>query len=315
MTSARRLALVCSALLVTATGCTTSSSSTGTSQESSSSAAPCKGQAIDLVKDDRLTIATYDPVFAPWFVSNDPGNGQGFESALGFQAAKKMGFDPHRVKWIRLPFEDIAKPSGKTFDLALAEVSITRERAKQVDFSTPYASTRQAVLSTGDGPLAKARTVSDMRTATLGASVQTTSLAAIGKVLKPATKATSFPTIAAATQALNNKKVDGVVVDVPTAEYLAGTQLKDGRLIGTLPGTDEQLGAVLPKGSKLTPCLNRALATLSSDGTISDLKKEWLPRRGKIEELPQGSPSTSAKPSPKSTSAPKPSAKSSSKPD
>lgn len=304
MTSARRCATAGAALVVALTGCTTSG---GGAEDSTSETAPapCGGTGASTVADDRLTIATYDPVFAPWFVSNDPGNGQGFESALGFQAAKRMGFEPHQVRWVRVPFEEIIHPKKSRFDLALAEVSITPDRKKDVQFSTPYTTTRQAVLTHGDGPIAKNDAVNDLRGVRLGASVQTTSMAAIESVIKPSKKPSAFPTIAKAAEALDQQKVDGVVVDVPTAEYLASSRLDGGRLLGVLPGTDEQVGAVLPKGSDLTECLNRALAHLRGSGAIADLEKEWLPAQDALPKLkhggatqtkapPKGSPGTSS---------------------
>ena len=64
-----------------------------------------------------------------------------------------------------------------------------------------------------------------------------------------------------AVQALKNGQIDGIVVDMPTAFYVAGVQLSDGKIVGTLPtkGTKERFGLVLQKGSGLTTCVNRAL--------------------------------------------------------
>lgn len=241
-----------------------------------------------------LTIATYDPVFAPWFVSNEPGNGQGFESALGFQVAKRMGFEPHQVRWVRVPFEQILKPATEPrFDLALAEVSITPERKKHVEFSDPYTSTRQAVVANAEGPIAKKTKVDDLREVALGASVQTTSMEAITSFIKPTKKPTTFPTIARAAKALDEEDVDGLVVDEPTAEYLTSSQLESGTVLGVLPGSTSDVGAVLPKGTDLKPCLNRGLAALRAAGTVADLQQEWLPARGGVHELEPGTAETS----------------------
>ena len=40
--------------------------------------------------------------------------------------------------------------------------------------------------------------------------------------------------------------------------------------------THEQYGAVLQKGSKLTPKINQVLATLTKNGTIGKLQKKWF---------------------------------------
>lgn len=275
--------------------CTTSSSPRETAPSSQASP-PCGGEKVETVDDERLTVATYDPVFAPWYVSNEPGNGQGFESALAFRMAKTMGFPPQRVHWVRIPFEGIVEPDASTFDLALAEVSVTAERKSTVDFSAPYATTKQVVVTTEDSPIAGKRGVNDLRKAKLGAAEQTTSLGAIERVIDPSTRAKSFPTIAAAAKALDERTLDGVVVDGPTAEYISRSQVEGGRLLGRLPGTTEQVAAVLPKGSTLTPCVNRAIAKLDRSGVIADLEKQWLSDPDGVRELSPTSPSDRTSP-------------------
>lgn len=282
-------------MLVALAGC--SSPGAGTPDSSSRTIVkPCGGEAVETLADGRLTIATYDPVFAPWFVSNDPGNGQGFESALGFQLAKRMGFEPHQVRWVRVPFEEILEPTTPRFDLALAEVSITPERKKHVQFSSPYATTRQALVANADGPITKKTKVNDLRSVSLGASVQTTSMEAIRTLIKPTRKPTTYPTIARASEALEEQKVDGVIVDEPTAEYLASSQLESGNLIGVLPDSTADVGAVLPKDTELTSCVNRSLATLRATGKIADLQREWLPSRGGVREIKPGGASEKSTP-------------------
>ncbi len=103
------------------------------------------------------------------------------------------------------------------------------------------------------------------------------------KVVKPSTQAGVFPTNDGAVQALKNKQIDGLVVDVPTAFYMIGAQLDNGVIVGQLPdagGKPEQFGAVLDKGSALTPCVSKAIDALRSDGTLEKLQQEYLANAG-----------------------------------
>ena len=42
------------------------------------------------------------------------------------------------------------------------------------------------------------------------------------------------------------------------------------------PGTPEQFGLVLDKGSPLTACVSQAVTALKNDGTLANLEKQWL---------------------------------------
>ena len=55
-------------------------------------------------------------------------------------------------------------------------------------------------------------------------------------------------------------------------------QIPNATIVGQFPtvGTPEHFGMVLAKGSKLTPCVNKALASLKSDGTLQKIQTEWL---------------------------------------
>ena len=84
-------------------------------------------------------------------------------------------------------------------------------------------------------------------------------------------------------QALNNGQIDGIVVDLPTAYFMAAVQLDDGVIVGQLPqagGEVEQFGAVLDLDSPLTDCVSQAVDTLREDGTLAELEDQWLAQQG-----------------------------------
>ena len=56
----------------------------------STSPYPSLASCLFLGKDETyskgvLTVATDDPVYTPWFVSNTPPNGKGYESAVAYE--------------------------------------------------------------------------------------------------------------------------------------------------------------------------------------------------------------------------------------
>lgn len=245
----------------------------------------CTKESLQTRTPDHLTIAAQQPTYAPWFVGDDPSNGRGYEAALGYRIAQRLGYQPQEVTWVRDDFASIVGPGDKRFDIGLAEASILPARREHVDFSQPYAEVRQAVVTYAGSPVAGTTTRAQLRSAHLGAAQDTTSYAAIAGVIKATTPGTDFPSIIGAGEALTAHTVDGIVADVPTAFYLARGVLDDGEVLGTLPAPAEQIGAVLSKDSSLTPCMSSAIASLKADGTLGRLAEEWLSANEKAPEL------------------------------
>ena len=102
-----------------------------TSSESESPAADeCTPDSMETVADGTLTIATDDPAYEPWFVDNDPTNGQGYESAVAYAIAEQLGYTNEQVTWVTVPFNKVVQPGPKDFDLDVNQVSITEARRK-----------------------------------------------------------------------------------------------------------------------------------------------------------------------------------------
>src|SRR3954453_15911820 len=95
----------------------------------------CPKDRLDLVKSGQLTVGTDKPAFPPYFEDNDPTNGKGFESAVAYAVAQKLGFSKDEVKWTVVPFNSSYAPGPKSFDFDINQISITPARQKAVDFS------------------------------------------------------------------------------------------------------------------------------------------------------------------------------------
>lgn len=242
----------------------------------------CGPAQLQTVREGKLTVATDNPALEPWYAGNDPSSGAGLEAGVAYAVAVQLGYHPHNVVWRRVPFRSIIAAGQKPFDLALDEVTIRPERARNVDFSTAYFSVNQAVLGRREGKFTEAKSLADLRDARLGALAGTTSLAAITGRIKPTTAPTSFASMSEAIEALNTGQVDAIVTDLPTAFEMAGTRVTAGRVIGQLPpqGGEEKFGVVVPKGSAMKGCVDQALTALRKDGTLRHLDDEWTVHRG-----------------------------------
>ncbi len=249
-----------------------------TSSQIASAAATCTPGALSTLTKGTLTIGTDDPAYSPWFDSNTPSNGKGFESAVAYAVAKQLGYPNPKVKWVKASFNSVIQPGKKSFDFDINEVSITPERAKAVDFSTGYYDVAQAVVTIKTSKIAKAKSIKDLAKAKLGAAVGTTSYTTITNLIKPSVKASVYDTNDVATQALINGQIDGLVLDLPTAFYVANAALKNGLIVGQFApkSGSEQFGLVLSKGSSITGCVSKAVDTLRAKGTLKAITKAWL---------------------------------------
>jgi polar amino acid transport system substrate-binding protein len=289
MLSRTPLITLSGAVLVAAAvaGCAPVDDTPSTGMSSSASANPCTKATLATHTPGKLTIGTDNPAYEPWFSDNKPANGKGFESAVAYQVADRLGFSAADVTWTSVTFNGAIAPGPKTFDFDINEFSITPERRNAVDFSSPYYLVRQTVITTKKSKIASAKTLADLTTAKLGAQVGTTSYQAITDVIRPSAAPQVFNTNDDAKAALVNGTIDGLVVDLPTAFYMTGAQLKDGVIVGQLPqvGVPEQFGLVLDKNAKLTGCISQAVDQLRQDGTLAVLEKTWLTESGGAPEL------------------------------
>ncbi|MFD0002777.1 ABC transporter substrate-binding protein [Streptomyces sp. NPDC127178] len=275
----RAVVVATTALLATALGCAPQPEEKATGTPSGSAGNTCAKGELATKTAGKLTIATDEPAYEPWFKDDKPANGEGFESAVAYAVAKQLGYDKSAVVWQSVPFNKAFAPGEKTFDFDINQVSISAERKKAVDFSSGYYDVRQAVIALKGTKAAEAKSVADLKDLKLGAQVGTTSLNYIDDVVKPTRQAAAYAKNDQAKSALKNGQVDAVVVDLPTAFYITAAEVTDATIVGQFEnqgGTPEQFGLVLDKGSALTGCVTDAVDTLRGDGTLGKLEQQWL---------------------------------------
>jgi polar amino acid transport system substrate-binding protein len=240
---------------------------------------PCSKDQLDTLTAGTLTIATGEPAYYPWVLEDAPESGEGFEPAVAYAVAAELGYSANEVVWVRTTFDGAIAPGSKPFDFNLQQFSITEERKQVVDFSSGYYYVTQAIVSAEGSKIAGATSIADLKGAKLGAAVGTTSLTTAETVINPDAEIAVFNDNAAAVQALKNGQIDGLVVDLPTAFYLAAVEIDNGVIVGQLasdPNTPEQFGLLLAKDSAITSCVTQAVDTLRSNGTLSQIEATWL---------------------------------------
>jgi len=239
----------------------------------------CAPASLETLTPGVLTIATGEPAYYPWVIDDAPESGQGFEAAVAYAVAAQLGYDQAAVTWVRTTFDAAIAPGPKTFDINLQQYSITDQRREVVDFSSPYYQANQTIISFKGSKLDGVTTLQGIADAgaKLGAAVGTTSLEVIESAfgLSPAV----YNDNAAGVTALKNKQIDGLVVDLPTAFYLAAVEIPDGIIVGQIEGSDasdQGFGLLLAKSSPITSCVTQAVDAIRSSGELANITSQWL---------------------------------------
>lgn len=249
----------------------------GSSSSSSEQSAAKQDITQQTIKPGTLTIATGDPAYAPYVQDNKPESGKGYEAAVAYAVAEKMGFDKAHVTWIRTTFDAAIAPGSKDYDLNIQQFSITPERRQAVDFTPSYYNSTQSLVVRSNSSYASATSLAQIKDAKIGAMVGSTSYEMAHKLIKP--DIDTFNDDVASSQALDANQIDALVVDTPSAVTMVDSgQVKDAKILGQIKGSQdpEGMGIVLPKGSKLTSAASKAVTTLKKDGTLDKLQKQWL---------------------------------------
>ena len=270
------VALAASTLVLTSCATEDSGDSDASAGGSGSS---CTPEDLDTLESGTLTVATDQPAYEPWFSDDDPENGEGFEAAVAYAVADELGYSEDDVTWTRVPFNAAIQPGARPFDFDINQFSITDERKQAVDFSSPYYTATQAVITTAGSAAEGAESLADLKGLKIGAQVATTSLQVLTDTIAPDADPVVFNSNDDAKLALQNGQVDAIVVDLPTAFYITSAELDDGVIVGQVENSGEggdQFGLLLEKGSPLTDCVTEAVDTLREDGTLADLEQEWL---------------------------------------
>ena len=287
----RKLHLIAASSALVASLATVSGVATAAVAHTASTAATCTtANAASLHSAGHLTVATDNPAYTPWFVNNKPSNGKGYESAVAYAIAGQMGFSASKVKWAYEPFSNSYQPGSKAFDFDLNEISVTPDRSAAVSFSNSYYDVTQSIIALKKNPIVTKHSPAQLKTYQYGDMVGTTGLDYINNQIQPTKQVKVYQSLTDAFNALVAKQVDAIVVDTPDGQYAVSKgsgELPDNSSVqvGQFPSVGEHFGALFTKGNPLVGCVNDAIATLRSNGTLDKISKQYLGIYNKVPQI------------------------------
>lgn len=162
---------------------------------------------------------------------------------------------------------------NRQFDVVIAGVTITEERAQTVGFSDPYFESVLTLVVRNDSPI---QDLSDLAGKTAAVQISTTGdfvaedIEGIGRIAR-------FNTVSDAVQAVANRSADAAILDLPVAEaYLASNPNAPLEHLGAVDDS-EYFGIVTrQQETELIDDINAALATLKANGTYDEIYNKWF---------------------------------------
>jgi polar amino acid transport system substrate-binding protein len=275
----RSLGLISAAVLAATLAACGSSDSSSTATDAGASGGATKIGNCDItskpnsisltpVTAGTLTVETTLPAPGWWNGTTPDSIKDGYEYCMAAELANMAGLSSVTVK--NVSFDELVAGHTNDFDLALAEISITPERAKVVDFSKPYFDSNVGVIVKKGADV----TEDNITTKRCAAYSGTTSVPFIQDQLK-CSDSKIYPDSQTLYQSVLSGQSDAAFLD--TAIVLAEAKQTNGALevVGQYE-TGEKYGAIYPKGSANKDALDQGIATMLSDGTLDNLSKTYL---------------------------------------
>ena len=264
--------LMAAGLMVAACGSDTKSPTSG------GSAAPAGSTDCKPVKPGVLSVVTSLPGPNFWGTTKaevDPDAiKSGIEYDMANMLAAKCGL---KMEFRNEDFTPLVagQVDPKTYDIVLAQVTITADRAKVIDFSVGYFKADQGLL-VNKGTSVKSW--DDVKKLTIGVQSSTTAEFYVTPGNKPGWQLDnfkSFPTLSEAYAALSAGQVDGVLIDTPI--NLGQAAQSGGKLeVVAQFKTGEEYGAVFGKDSGKKAIFDPLIQGLIDDGSVNKLIAKYL---------------------------------------
>ena len=238
-----------------------------------------------------LTIATNPNTPPTVFVMEDNRTLAGREIDVMSAVARRLGLEP---RWVNAGgFGNIVPGlSSGRYDAALANLSVTQERLKQVDFVSYFNSNRLGLVRLKED--APAQPLSDLNALcgqTVGAGSGTMNAETLRRQSdacqaagRAAITVPLFPSRPAGVQAVHSGRVPGFFGPLEGLRYMVSVSRGTLVLAGDFPVPSDFIGIGLQKDSPLTPLVAEALNSLQKDGTYAAILAKWELGYGAVPE-------------------------------
>jgi polar amino acid transport system substrate-binding protein len=220
-----------------------------------------------------VTVAV-ENAYPPFnYIDPATGQGAGWDYAVLNELGQRLHFKPvfQQFGWDTM----IAAVADGQFDMAGDGITITDERAEQVDFSIGYIQTNQRLLvALSETRFSTIDDVTSEPNIRLGEQIGTTNYNTAVELVGE-DKVVGYDQFGLAVQALIVGDVDAVIIDETAGQGYTGANADKVKLVGD-PVKSDALGFIFPKGSELVSAINAGLESMMADGSLDALNAQYF---------------------------------------
>lgn len=228
------------------------------------------GEVLARVKESGVLKVGFEGTYAPFNYLNDQKQFDGFDVDISNEIAKRLGVKAEFVatKWDGL----IGGLNADKFDIVIAQMSITEERKKSVDFTDPYVVTGGVLITRTDThDITK---LEDLKGKKVGVGAGTT-FEDVARTVEGADIRT-YKSVNEYVQDLLNKRLDVIIND----QLVMGYNIKEKNLPIQITSeiiNEDVIGMAIKKeNSDFVQAVNEALADMKNDGTYEQIYMKWF---------------------------------------
>lgn len=251
---------------------------------------PCAKPNLTTVEPGALTFATPAGPIPPYFLTDEPSDQLGLESALAYVLAEQLGFRNQEVTWEVVPAEQVLTGEFTDFDIALGGFVARPDEFPIIDYSTPYLVTSVDVVATGDdvrgvlvggaGSTAVATQEDAPRLTPLDlrwtASVQGLGRPWLASQGWLSDRGLTIWARGGLEMIAAEDGTDVRIIDEPTQEWLTTIAEEEVSIVPGVTPPDAEYSLAMVAGNPLVACVERALGEMSETGQLQELTTTWL---------------------------------------
>lgn len=227
---------------------------------------------LETIQNRGSIIVAMEGTWSPWTYHDENDNLVGYDVEVAKAVAEKLGVTVDFVEgeWDGL----LAGLSAGRYDIMVNGVDIDPEREESYDFSTPYAYNRTAVITAGSNN--EINTLEDLK----GKNTANTISSTYAKVAEEyGATVTGVDDLNQTFELLLSGRIDATLnAEMTYYDYMDAHPDADCK-IAVLTDDANKIGIPMRKGGEtaaLRSAINKALAELSEDGTLTELSLKYF---------------------------------------
>lgn len=251
------------------TGCA-STANTGSTSTPAPAQQQKDGPVLSRINETKVMKVGFEGTYSPFNYKNQQGQFEGFDVDVSNEIAKRLGV---KTEFIATPWSSlIGGLEADKFDIIIAQMSITDERKKSVDFTDPYVITGGVIITRQDTK--DITKLEDLKGKKVGVGAGTTFEETAKKV--QGANVISYKSAGDYFMDLQNKRLDAIINDNLVAGYRIKHDNLPLQIVSGLVSKDE-IGMAIKKGNTdFVDKVNKALSDMKADGTYDSLFMKWF---------------------------------------